>query len=347
LTTVFSPDGGFLTSAELRVEVVEKSTLRVRLPEGALLFNTLVNGESVSVVREGDEYLFYVVPSTGAERVATVRIVYAVAKSQDGRIALRGPGLNVPLENVSWRVVIPPGYVLAGHSGGLQLREDRQAGGFGLSDYQSLVVSKRAAEVKQANDFIAEANVLLQKGQQQQAGEVLSRASKAKGLDQATNEDARVQLRTLKTQQAVLGLNTLRQKIYLNNSVEGVKNEQLEQAANLNPFLQGRMNYDPRQADQLLMGNTAEENTALRGIAGRIVDQQLAVEPAPSAIDVTLPEKGQVVTFTRSLQVDGGAPLELELDVATARRPGAGFGVVVLLAAGGIAALFNRRRVAG
>lgn len=344
LTTVFSPDGAFLTSAELRVEVVEKSTLRVRLPEGALLFNTLVNGESVSVVREGDEYLFYVVPSTGAERVATVRIVYAVTKSQDGRIALRGPGLNVPLENVSWRVVIPPGYMLAGH-GGLQLREDRQAGGFGLSDYQSLVVSKRAAEVKQANDFIAEANVLLQQGQQQQAGEVLSRASKAKGLDQATNEDARVQLRTLKTQQAVLGLNTLRQKIYLNNTSEGVKNEQLEQAANLNPFLQGRMNYDPRQADQLLMGNTAEENTALRGIAGRIVDQQLAVEPAPSAIDVTLPEKGQVVTFTRSLQVDGGAPLELQLEVATARRPGAGFGVVVLLAMAGITGLLSRRRL--
>lgn len=345
LTTVFSPDGGFLTSAELRVEVVEKSTLRVRLPENALLFNTLVNGESVSVVREGDEYLFYVVPSTGAERVATVRIVYAVAKSQDGRIALRGPGLNVPLENVSWRVVIPPGYVLAGHGGGLQLREDRQAGGFGLSDYQSLVVSKRAAEVKQGNDFIAEANALLQKGQQQQAGEVLSRASKAKGLDQATNEDARVQLRTLKTQQAVLGLNTLRQKIYLNNSIEGAKNVQLEQAANLNPFLQGRMNYDPRQADQLLMGNTAEENTALRGIAGRIVDQQLAVEPAPSAIDVTLPEKGRVVTFTRSLQVDGGAPLELQLDVAAARRPGAGFGVVVVLAVGGVAGLLSRRRI--
>ncbi|MFA6960703.1 MAG: hypothetical protein WC205_08140 [Opitutaceae bacterium] len=345
LTTVFSPTGAFLTAAELRVEVVEKSTLRVRLPEGALLFNTLVNGESVSAVREGDEYLFHVVPSTAAERTATVRIVYAVTKTRDGRVSLRGPGLNVPLENVSWRVVIPPGYVMDGYGGGLQLREDRQAGSFGLGDYQSLVVSKRAAEVKQANDFIAEANVLLQQGQQQQAGEVLSRASKAKGLDQATNEDARVQLRTLKTQQAVLSLNTLRQKLYLNNSSDVVKNEQLEQAANLNPFLQGRMNYDPRQADQLLMGNTAEENSALRGIAGRIVDQQLAVEPAPSAIDVTLPEKGQVVTFTRSLQVDGGAPLELQLGVATARRSGLGFGAVVLLAIGGIVALLGRRRV--
>jgi len=29
------------------------------------------------------------------------------------------------------------------------------------------------------------------------------------------------------------------------------------------------------------MGNTVEENTALRGIATRLVDQQLATEPAP------------------------------------------------------------------
>jgi hypothetical protein len=318
--------------------------LRVRLPKGARLFNTLVNGESVSVVRESDEYLFYVVPSSAAGRVAKVRIVYAVTQTQDGRIALRGPGLNVPLENVSWRVIIPPGCELDGYGGGLQLREERLAGSFGLGDYQSLVVSRRAAEAKQATDFIAEANILLQKGQQQQAGEALSRASKANTSDQATNEDARVQLRALKTQQAVFGLNTRRQKLYLDNSGEVTKNEQLEQAANLNPFLQGRMNYDPRQADQLLMGNTVEENSALRGIASRIVDQQLAAEPAPGAIDVTLPEKGRVLTFTRSLQVDGGAPLELQLDVSSARRSGAGFGLLVLAAVGGICGLLSRRR---
>ena len=345
LTTVFSPEGSFLTAAELRVEVVEKSTLRVRLPEGARLFNTLVNGESVSVVRERDEYLFHVMPSTTTERGAKVRIVYAVTQRDGGRIALRGPGLNVPLENVSWRVIIPAGYALDGYSGGLQLREDYHAGSFGLGDYQSLVVSKRAADAKQASDFITEANVLLQKGRQQEAGEVLNRAFNANALDQATNEDARVQLRALKTQQAVLGLNTRRQKLYLDNNVGvATQNVQLEQAAKLNPFLQGNMNYDPKQADQLLMGNTAEENTALRGIAGRIVDQQLAAEPAPGAIDVTLPEKGRVLTFTRSLQVDGGAPLELRLDVSPARRSGWGFGVVVLAGVGVVSGVMGMRR---
>ena len=345
LTTVFSPSGPSLTAAELRVEVVEKSTLRVRLPEGAKLFNTLVNGESVAVVREGDEYLFHVAPGTAAERIAMVRIVYAVTKDRDGRIGLRGPGLNVPLENVTWRVAVPQGYSLDGYAGGLQLREEEMAGSFGLGDYQSLVVSKRAEKVQAANTFILQANSFMAKGDQQQAGEALNRAFNTNVLDQATNEDARVQLRALKTQQAVLGLNTRRQKLYLDNSgASSTKNAQLEEAANQNPFLQGRMNYDPRQADQLLMGNTADENTALRGIAGRIVDQQLAVEPAPGAIDVTLPEKGQVLTFTRSLQVDGSAPLELQLDIAPARRTGAGFGAGVLAVVAALVAWAGRKR---
>jgi len=141
-----------------------------------------------------------------------------------------------------------------------------------------------------------------------------------------------VQLRELKTQQAVLGLNTRRQRLYLDNRGDGARNEQLEQAASLNPFMQGKINFNPQQVDQLLMGNTLEENTALRGIAGRIVEQQLAAEPAPSVIDVTLPERGRVLTFTRSLQVDGSAPLDLSLEIGKVNRTG-GIPVFMILAA--------------
>jgi hypothetical protein len=103
------------------------------------------------------------------------------------------------------------------------------------------------------------------------------------------------------------------------------------------------VNFDPQQVDQLLMGNTVEENTALRGIATRLVDQQLATEPAPGAIDVTLPERGRVLTFTRSLQVDGGAPLQLSLAVGKIARTSLGFSVLLLLAIAGLAALQGRR----
>jgi hypothetical protein len=331
LVTLFSPAGSFLTAVDLKVEVLEKSTLRVRLPAGARLFNTLVNGESVAAVRDGDAWLFYVAPSTAAARSGAVRMVYAVPTTQAGPLALTGPSLSVPLENVTWRVVIPPGYKLDDYRGALQLREERHGTGFGLEQYRALVSSKRSTDTQQAVALLNEANLWLQKGEQDKAGEALNRAANSFALDEASNEDARVQLRNLKTQQAVLGLNTRRQRLYLDNRADAARNDQLEQAANLNPFMQGRYNFDPRQVDQLLMGNTAEENSALRGIATRIVDQQISAEPAASALDLTLPERGQVLTFTRSLQVEGAAPAELRVEVGKTKWAGTAQGLMLLL----------------
>jgi hypothetical protein len=315
LTTLFAPEGAFLTAMDLRFDVMEKSTLRVRLPRGARLFNTLVNRESVSAVREGDAWLFHVSPDTAGGRAASVRLVYSADPAGRGTVALAGPSLSVPLENVTWRVVIPPGYELEDYAGGLRLREERGGRAFGIEDYQNVVSARRSAEAKEAMTILQQASSWMQKGEADKAAEALSRVSNAASLDEASNEDARVQLRSLKTQQAVVGLNTRRQKLYLDNRADAARNESLEQAANLNPFLQGKATFHPQQVEQLLLGNSAEENTALRGIAAKIVDQQLGTDPAPGAIDVTLPERGQVVTFTRSVQVDGGAPLELRLEI--------------------------------
>lgn len=344
LTTLFSPAGSFLTAVELKMDVLEKGTLRVRLPEQARLFNTFVNGESVTTVREGDAYLFLVAPSAEGSRSALVRLVYAASGVGKGSIALTGPSLSVPLENVTWRVVLPPGYDLDDYRGGLRLQKQSAVGSFGLEDYRTLVVSKRSGEAQKAAALLQEATSMLQRGDQQKASEVLSRISNNQALDAPSNEDARVQLRNLKTQQAVLGLNTRRQRLYLDNRVDATRNEQLEQAADLNPFMKGKVNFDPQQIDQLLMGNTADENTALKSIASRLVDQQLVADPAPGAIDVTLPEKGHVLTFTRSLQVEGSAPLELALTIQKISSTSLGFSAVFILSLGALVSLSLKRR---
>jgi hypothetical protein len=86
-----------------------------------------------------------------------------------------------------------------------------------------------------------------------------------------------------------------------------------------------------------------EENTALRGIAARLVDQQLTAEPAPGALDVTLAERGRVLTFARSLQVDGNAPLELKLKIGRIARTSLAFSILLLFATAGLAAFqFSR-----
>ncbi len=348
LTTLFSPLGPSLTAVQLAVEVVEKSSLRIKLPKDAQIFSAFVNDESVSVVREGDAFLVNVSPNTDADRSAKVRIVYSVPDAQRWGIELIGPSLNVPLVNVSWRVIVPPGYEISDYRGALRLKEQRAVGLFGLKEYVDLASFNRNVESKKAAALIDQANSLLRKGEQQQAGEVLSKAANTFALDEASNEDARVQLKTLKTQQAVVGLNTRRQRIYLDNkNSDTARNEQLEQAASANGLLQGGTNFDPRQMDQLLMGNTVEENTALKGIAGRIVEQQLAAEPAPGAIDVTIPESGKILTFTRSIQVDGESPLNLKLSLSNTRGPNGWFVIALLLVAAAVATVAFPRRAEG
>ncbi len=340
-STVFSESGSSLTLVDLRVQVVEKSTLRVRLPEGARLFNTLVNGEGVAVVRDGDGYLFHVSSNSDADRSAAVRLVYS-APGGPGAVRLTGPSLNIPLENVSWRVVVPPGRELRGHAGDLELREDRGAGFFGIRDYKVMVDARREADARKAVVMLEQANSFLQSGDQQRAGEMLSRASNAQ-LDQASNEDARVQLRNLRTEQTLLGLNTRRQRMYLDNRVAAARNDPLEQAASLNPLMRGSVNFDPQEADQLMQGNTVEETAALHGIASRIVDQQLAGDPPPGAVDITLPDGGRVATFTRSLQVEGGRPLSLSLEVGPSTPAGRPLGLLLLLGAAAVSVIALRR----
>jgi hypothetical protein len=261
-----------------------------------------------------------------------------------GGIVLQGPRLNVPLENVTWRVVLPPGYDLSHYRGALQHESEQVGEWFGVSEYQAMVVSRHDADTKLATQYLQTANTLLQHGQQQQAGEVLARAAKANSLDAASNEDARVQLRALRTEQAVVGLNTRRQRLYLDHSADAQRNEQLEHAVSLNPLMRGKLDFDPHQVDELLAGNSVEENTALRGIAGRIVDQQLAADSAPRAIDVSLPERGRVVTFARALQINGDAPLELALSLRRSGSDGAWFGFAILAGLGAVAMLLVPRK---
>ncbi len=339
-TTLLSPNTSALTAVDLEIEVTEKSALRAGLPEGAELFNVVVNGENAAVVRDGDGWLFYV--ARGADgSAARVRLVYLAAQGGE----LRGPSFTVPLENVSWRVIVPEGMSLAGYHGDLELRRSEDGQRVALADYLQKARSERMATAASAEQELEQANTWMRAGELQRAEEMLGRLSKNRSLDEASNEDARVQLRALRTQQAVLGLNTRRQKLYLDN-VGGddgaVRNVEIERAANFNPLLQGETNYQPSQAEEAMRGNTLEENSALNGVAGRLVDQQLATEPAPAGIEVAMLERGTVYTFTRSVQVDGAQPLGLTLEVRPDGGGGVWLGVLAAMVLGAV--VFSGRR---
>ncbi|MCX6866984.1 MAG: hypothetical protein NTV46_12350 [Verrucomicrobia bacterium] len=338
LTTLLAPGGDALTAVNMKMQVVGKGTLRLKLPDGAELFNVFVNDEGATLVRKNGAWLFHVFPSPEVGRTTVVRFVYSASIRHGQR--LEGPVLDVPLENLTWRVLVPQGWRLASHGGDFDLKDESSMGSFRLQDYQSFVRDKRASDTKNAVALLDQANAWLAAGDQEKAGLALGNAVRNGQLDAASGEDARVQLRQLKTQQAVLGLNTRRQKLTIDNQLaapQQAENPQLNRAAEMNPVLKGAYNYDPKQFDRFLEGNTADENTALKEIANRIVTQQLAAEPAPAALEVTLPERGTVLSFSRSVQVDGDHPMAIELKLKRSNRGFAWLAILLCLLTGAMA----------
>ncbi|MCS7469601.1 hypothetical protein NZK35_23370 [Stieleria sp. ICT_E10.1] len=346
LTTILSPTGDQLTAVEVTVEVIQRSSLSVGLPDGGELFSIFVNGESVNSIRQGGDtntWQFYILPGID-DRTATVRFVYSVSGNRLRDLKLISPQLNVPLENIQWNVVAPKGFELTDHDGNLELISQTNQEQYDRSSYLSKAVGKRQAQAQQAAQLLEQANQLLQAGEQTKARWALNSVANQYALDAASNEDARVQLENLQTQQAIVGLNTRRQRLYLYNTpsdtVSG-DNPQLREAAADNPILQqDQLNFRPQQLSQLLRGNTTEDNAVLQQIAARLVRHQRTTEPAPQAIIISLPEEGSVYTFGRTVQVAENAPLELDLEFASQYRIQAWqMALVTLLLAGFAAAL--------
>ena len=313
LTTVVSPMGDLFTAVKLQLKVIERSTLRIAFEAKGQLFNVFVNGESVSVVRDGTGFLFYVVPGTEGN-AAEVEFAYAVDGEAGKQISLQSPEISVPLENIEWRVVVPEGYELDDIAGDLELKEEKGSKFFGKDSYLSSIKSRSVLEKKKAQEAFDKADSLLQAGQQAEALQFYQNVANNYNLDEATNEDARVKLNRVQTDQVVAGLNSRRQRFYLDNRVEdagGFRNSLLETAAASNGILQGDVNFRPDQLKELLVGNSFEENNFLRLIADRLVKHQKATEPAPQAISVPVPEEGRVFVFRRSVRVDEGKPLAL------------------------------------
>lgn len=334
LTTLLSMEGGAITTVRFSIDVREKASLRLELPGGAVPINLLVNGEGVPLVMSEGKWLFYVSKSPTGEGPASLAFSYSLQAARPG--SLQGPKLDLPLENLIWDVYVPDGWRLGGSRGNFQFVKQQDIGAVGLEEYQATVTQRSSQGKAAAVAELDEGYALLRAGDQEQAGKVLGKAARNGFLDEASNEDARVQFRNLKMQQAVLGLNTRRQRNYLDNrfSNKNKPNQQFEQAAQENPILQGSYNWDPQKFDSLMVGNSVEDTSTMRGIAGRIVEQQMEIEAAPKSLDVGVLGQGRMLRFSRSLQVKGDEVMSLDLKLERDRPSGWLYGSVIgLLAA--------------
>ena len=143
--------------------------------------------------------------------------MYSVPGDRLRDLELRSPQLNVPLENIQWNVIAPKGFELSDNDGNLELRQSTNKKIYDRDSYLSAVSGKRQIQAQQATQLLEQANQLLQAGEQSKARWALNSVANQYALDAASNEDARVQLENLQTQQAIVGLNTRRQRLFLDN----------------------------------------------------------------------------------------------------------------------------------
>ena len=329
LVSLLSESGQMLTHVKLVMDPGNKRLLKVQLPKAAQFWFAFVNNGGVWPWQEKDTILIPLDANFKPGESAVVEFLYAVptqtARGGADDFSLMGPGFDLPLENITWRVYLPEGRELDDFEGTLQLRETRieeRPSQVDLQSYMQSETLQQKRQTQEAESMLNLANEFLDKGSQQEARKAFQSAWSLSQHDDAFNEDARVQLHNLKMQQALVGLNYRRNRVF-RDEFAGAG---MDTNAALN-ILQANQpaTYTQQQVQQALGQNPVEVNSALMALAEELIEQQDAAQVAPETIRATLPEQGHQVIFTRSLLVDPWAELRLDLEtyaVGTSRWGG-------------------------
>jgi len=329
LTSVISDEGVMLTQARLDIVPGDKRLLQLILPPDARFWFAFVNQNGVWPWREQDKILIPLEQQSRPDKPTTVEFFYSSrigdAASRKLDLALIGPKFDLPLEDITWQVYLNSKWTLEDWSGSLQLQAgDGDAPGVNV-DVQTYLQHEQVqnqAKTKAAEEMLQIGNRLLVEGDPQKARRAFQNAYGLSTHDNAFNEDARVQLHNLKVQQALVGLN-VRQASVAGESAPAAGN--LRQLRN-----RGEANYTQQEAKDLFAFNGAAENATLQKLAERIIEQQDAALPTPTAIRATIPQRGRMLTFKRSVQVETWTDLNLHLKAKSANAPNTMTRVVLL-----------------
>ena len=336
-STELSGSGNAVTYVRLQLRQGDERELRVTLPKDSKFWSAFIDGKGVLPWEDNGEVVIPLEKNPGEDSASVVEFYYqsSVGKGED--MTLAGPDIDLPMENLKWTVYVPAGLEIEVDEDDSTVTYHQEKpvlpqGGISVSSRGGGQVPQSASKVyldneykiqqrqtQKAEQMLEFGNQLIAQGEQRQARRALESAYKLSQNDAAFNEDARVQLQKLKTQQAMMGINIIRNNFLISN---GVVSQQIEQQQAAIPLQQGKgVNYTQAQVKQVMELNTVEDNSAFRRLAERIVRQQEAIEAEAGAIQATLPGVGQVLRFSQSVQGKGG---ELRV-VFTAKAAGAGF----------------------
>lgn len=312
LTSVVSDDGAVLTRVGLSMIPGDQQQLHFRLPGQSRFWFAFVGQKSVWPWRETNQILIPLEQHSRTGEPVAVEIFYTSnfggQRSRSLDLALLGPEFDLPLENISWRVFLNEKWRLKKWGGSLQLQEqpgEEKPVAVDLETYVRQEAGVQTEKKREAEQFLSMANSLLEKGDPEQARRAFQNAYGLSQHDNAFNEDARVQLHNLKTQQARVGLNVRQARAAGETSALANAPWSLRE---------GRETaYTQQEANQLFERNSAEDNAVQTRLVERLIQQQEATVANPSTIRASVPELGRSLVFTRSVQVETKTSLRVTL----------------------------------
>ncbi len=104
LTTRISKEGEVLTDARYFVKNRGNPNLRITLPPGATLWSAMVNGATVSPVKDGDANLIRLPQRADANAVQTLDIKMASKSPTPTRVAVAAPIVAAPVLLAEWQI---------------------------------------------------------------------------------------------------------------------------------------------------------------------------------------------------------------------------------------------------
>ena len=132
-----------LTTVNMMLHPGDKRTLRFTLPEGARFWSGSVNQASVRPWIEEGQILLPLERATEPNAAVPVEFIYSTTLSGGkGRLGLRGPKFDLPLENIEWHVHLPPTWRLKDWDTALQLRDENGTFVPMLLDLEAYVVEQ-------------------------------------------------------------------------------------------------------------------------------------------------------------------------------------------------------------
>ena len=302
LVTIISPSGSSLTRATIHIVPGSKRNLEFTLPSDHEYWFARVNSQAVATWRNQDTFSVPLTQTLSEESEAVVEIFsqrnspFAV----DGQLNAQLECLNIDLPSnaVTWMVVLDSSWNLKQWAGDLELINQNvlKRDGSDINAFIEEELNRRRGKTQQAEDWLVQGNRLLSEGNDLLARNAFKNAYGLTQHDAAFNEDARVQLRTVKTRQAMAGISVQQRQRNANLAVTAAPQSQSQQSA------------------QQILANAspANENTLLN-LADRLIEQHEDTTSIARSFDITFPLQGTELTFVKSVQVNAASTLRLSL----------------------------------